>query len=203
MSRILRTIVPRGIQNGARDHGDETDLRSILDAVNKMDGRIKSDFTTFKNQNDKRLDTLEEQQLDLHSKFAAFRVNGFGEGIDLTPAQARHDRTAFASDIRTGRIMAGTTGSTENNPAGGYLVPRVVDLEIHEVARNYGVIRGLATTRLITGPSYPKNVRVSGATAEWVAETQTRSQTDAGSYAQIDIPAHELSAMPRLTQKLT
>jgi HK97 family phage major capsid protein len=122
------------------------------------------------------------------------------------PHVAEH-KTAFASYIRNGEAgnlkrLEGKALSAGSGPDGGYLAPASVESEILRRLATVSPIRGIATVRTISSGTYKKAFSTSGPASGWVGETDTRSQTNASTLAELSFPAMELYAMPAATQTL-
>ncbi|MDD5585624.1 MAG: phage major capsid protein [Alphaproteobacteria bacterium] len=85
---------------------------------------------------------------------------------------------------------------------GGYMVP--VEMAERVVTRQFDTtpMRQLATVMSISSEAVEMLRDTNEPDAQWVSELGTRSDTDQGAIGRIRIPAHELYAQPRATQKL-
>lgn len=101
--------------------------------------------------------------------------------------------------VRELQVQAGL--STLSDPDGGYLVaPPEFDREIDRVAGTTSVMRRLATVRQVGTNEYKKIVNVGGSSSGWVAEKETRTETDTSALKEIVINTKEIYAMPGCTQ---
>lgn len=96
-------------------------------------------------------------------------------------------------------IKAMSTGSQTD---GGYLVPDVVRDGIQARLRRTSPMRQVATIVSMQGDQYQVLVERGDAGYEWVGETQTRLETNTPDINRISISQHELSAMPKVSQRL-
>lgn len=92
--------------------------------------------------------------------------------------------------------------STTSEGDGGYLVPPGLHNHLHQTLQTASVIRGLANVREISTSSLEMLIDKGSADAGWVAETQARDETNTPDLIKLQIPAHEMYARPRATQKL-
>jgi len=132
-----------------------------------------------------------------------------GGGSTTDPIRAQHAK-AFEKWFRKGgegnldavkelQIQAGL--STLSDPDGGYLVaPAEFDTAIERVAETMSAMRRLCTVRQIGVPEYKKLVNKGGSTSGWVAEKESRTETDTPTIAEITINMKEVYAMPGCTQ---
>jgi len=101
--------------------------------------------------------------------------------------------------VRDLQVQAGL--STLSDPDGGYIVaPPEFDQAIDRVAGTISVMRNLATVRTIGVNEYKKLVNQGGTSSGWVAEKETRSETDTPTLSQIAINMKEIYAEPGCTQ---
>lgn len=101
--------------------------------------------------------------------------------------------------VRKLQVEAGL--STLSDPDGGYIVaPPEFDKAIERVAGTISVMRQLATVRTIGVNEYKKIVNTGGTSSGWVAEKESRSETDTPTLKQITINMKEIYAEPGCTQ---
>lgn len=130
-----------------------------------------------------------------------------GGNAEVDKAKAEH-RAAFEKFFRKGvdaglkelEIKAGL--STLSDPDGGWFVPEEMDSTIERVAETVSAMRRLATVRTIGTDTYKKIVNQGGASAGWVGEKTSRTETDTPTLKEIAINTKELYAMPYATQTL-
>ena len=92
--------------------------------------------------------------------------------------------------------------STTSDGDGGYLVPSGLHDHLYTTLQEKSVMRGLAHIREISTSALEMLIDKETADAGWVAETEDRPETQTPQLAKIQIPAHEMYARPRATQKL-
>lgn len=92
--------------------------------------------------------------------------------------------------------------STTSEGEGGYLVPSGLHHRLYATLQTASVMRGLANVREISTSSLEMLIDKGSADAGWVAETQARDETSTPDLVKVNIPAHEMYARPRSTQKL-
>jgi HK97 family phage major capsid protein len=144
----------------------------------------------------------------LETKVARGDFKG-GDKTVIDKAKAEH-KAAFEKWFRKGgegnlealkqlSVQAGL--STLSDPDGGYVTaPPEFDTAIDRVAGTVSVMRRLATVRQIGAPEYKKLVNQGGATSGWVAEKESRSETDTPTIKEIVVNAKEIYANPGCTQ---
>lgn len=159
-------------------------------------------FEDFHADYDKRLDIIE----------TAVAKGGFpgggSSGKDKTAAAKDHAK-GFYAWARSGRDVDGLKAlevkaalSTDNDPAGGFMVPEELEGTIDRVAMTASAMRRIANIKRITTDTYKKLVSQGGTGSGWVGEKESRSETDTPELAEIAINAKELYAMPATTQAL-
>lgn len=144
----------------------------------------------------------------LETKVARGEFEG-GSGPALDKVKAEY-KAAFEKWFRKGgeanmqavkELQVKAELSTLSDPDGGYLVaPPEFDKEIDRVAGTVSIMRRLATVRSIGTNEYKKLVNQGGSTSGWVAEKETRSETDTPTLKQIAINTKEIYAEPGATQ---
>jgi len=182
-------------------------------------------FEAFKSANDERLSELEARGADPVTEDKVARINrtldeqkrvideltlaaarpAIGSERKTSSAAARETKAAFERYIRKGdaggllEMKAMSAGSSVD---GGYTVPLEIEQTIGRVLQKASPMRAIAGIRQIGSNVYRKPIATAGAATGWVAETDTRPQTNAPTLAAIDFPTMELYAMPAATQTL-
>lgn len=124
------------------------------------------------------------------------------------PVQAPHQK-AFAGYIRTGDDTAlrslmpeSKALSTTVNSEGGYLVDPQTSERVISVLREAASIRAVATVVSVEATSYDVLIDHSDTGAGWASETDPCTETGTPVIDRITIPLHELSALPKASQRL-
>tara|TARA_R110000868_G_scaffold123837_2_gene327649 strand:+ start:656 stop:1930 length:1275 start_codon:yes stop_codon:yes gene_type:complete len=127
-------------------------------------------------------------------------------GSGGTPEAAAH-ATAFNTWFRRGTGENELRGlevkaalRSNSDPDGGYLAPVQMETSIGELLRTVSTIRSLATVLTISAPVYKKLINRQGASAGWVGETGTRTETNTPTLSALEFPAMEIYANPASTQ---
>lgn len=92
--------------------------------------------------------------------------------------------------------------SVSSDPDGGYTVTPATNGRIVEKVFESSPIRQLATVETITSSSYELMVDDDEFGAGWVGENSARAETSTAKLRKVEIPVHELYAMPKASQKL-
>jgi len=85
---------------------------------------------------------------------------------------------------------------------GGYMLPSELSSRVIARQNDTTPMRQLATVMSVASDAVEMLLDATSAEAQWVSETGTRVDTDEGSIGRIRIPAQELYAQPKATQKL-
>lgn len=149
-----------------------------------------------------------QAELDrINTVLAAVRAGaGVGNAV-LSPEKREHAR-AFESFFRKGaeaglrELEVKAAARTDSDPDGGYVVPDQMEQTIDRVLSTVSAIRGIASVITISSGSYKKLVGQGGATAGWVGERQTRTETNTPTLAELAFQPMELYANPAATQTL-
>jgi len=170
--------------------------------ADKID-KINADITAQNNEKTR----LEARLTSLENALARQEFKGGGAQTDKVKTE---HKAAFEKWFRKGgegnmeavkqlQMQAGL--STLSDPDGGYLVaPPEFDQAIDRVAGTISIMRRLATVRPIGTNEFKKLVNQGGATSGWVAEKETRSETDTPTLKEIAINTREVYAEPGCTQ---
>jgi HK97 family phage major capsid protein len=156
--------------------------------------RIKADLAA-------KMDAADKASAELKARLDAVETKGNrpGQPVAMTP-----EAKAMDAYLRKGVDLPAEVKAmaTSSNPDGGYLVPDAVRDGIQARLRRTSPLRQLATVIAFQGGSYDILVERGDAGYEWAGETQTRSETDTPTINRISIATHELSAMPKVSQRL-
>ena len=205
----------------------ETKAGPLPDAIVTHADMMRA-FEAFRETNDERLRSLEKRGGDVLLEEKVARINEAItthqrqlDEINLKSARpqlaserhgvptyaAREHKAAFDAYVRQGesaglRALEVKALSVGSSPDGGYLVPTETETAIGERLTVISPIRGIAGQRTISANTYNKPFMTAGPAADWVGETDTRSQTTTPTLAELQFPAMELYAMPAATQTL-
>jgi HK97 family phage major capsid protein len=114
-------------------------------------------------------------------------------------ALARYLRKGDETGLATLEAKALSAGS---DPEGGYLVTPAMSGRIVNAVFESSPVRALATVETIGSDSLEMLIDKDDAIVGWVAETDSRAETDTPDLAKVTIPVHEMYAEPRATQRL-
>lgn len=92
--------------------------------------------------------------------------------------------------------------SVQSDEDGGFFVDPETNGRIESTIFESSPVRQLAEVITISSDEYKFLYDQNEASASWVGETQTRSETDTPQMKEIAIPVHEIYAKPKATQKL-
>lgn len=119
-------------------------------------------------------------------------------GKDVSP-----ERKAFADYMRKGVEAAELKAMQVGIGAdGGFAVPREMAAGIQERLWRSSPVRQVASIVTVDGSAYDMLLERGQAGFEWAGETSTRNETDTPTINRITITKHELSAMPKVSQRM-
>jgi HK97 family phage major capsid protein len=119
-----------------------------------------------------------------HQKaFAAYLRSGDDDGLRSLPMEGKAMSAAVAAD-------------------GGYLVDPQTASDIKSAMNATASIRAIATVVSVESTSYDVLIDHTELGAGWANETATTAETDTPQIDRITIPLHELSALPKVSQRL-
>ena len=123
-------------------------------------------------------------------------------------AEAPHTK-AFEAYVRSGDDDAlrgleleGKAMSTAVAGDGGYLVDPQTSENIASVLKSTASIRQVAAVVNVEATSYDVLIDITEAGAGWADETAASTETGTPTIERITIPLHELSALPKISQRL-
>ena len=161
-------------------------------------GRFQTEMTTKFQQQEERLMMLDRKsQTRMRPVLAA-----------AAEAEAPHQK-AFEAYVRSGdddalrglelESKAMSTGVASD---GGYLVdPQTAD-SIQSVLKSNASLRQVASIVNVEATSYDVLIDTTETGAGWADETSATSETGTPNIERITIPLHELSALPKISQRL-
>lgn len=166
-------------------------MDTIVTAMNDL-GQA---FEHFKQDQENKLNLLERKALQRN------RYDTLNEKGRDNPSM-----NAFKTYLRKGddrpllEITQKALSSVDED--GGYLIPQVVESRLHQHVEDYSPIRRLSNVVTISSRSLELLLDQRGPDAGWVQETQARDETETPQLRKVTIPAHELYAKPKVTERL-
>ncbi|SPJ22431.1 phage major capsid protein [Palleronia abyssalis] len=165
-----------------------------------------SDLRAFKDDIQTKLQQQEERKTMLQTKSRA----SVARPVLATSAEIEvpHQK-AFEAYVRSGDddalrglVLEGKGLSTAVNSDGGYLVDPQTSESIKGVLKSTASIRQIATVVNVEATSYDVLIDKADLAAGWASETGSVAETGTGQIDRISIPLHELSALPKASQRL-
>ena len=198
---------------------DLAEIKGLFEATQKVAeaARQKAEEATAKSADFIDRDTLKKMEEDLAKKMSDMDAKQAAMAAKLDEAQTKANRPggaaqhvdspaakAFDAYIRKGTEpqLDEKAMATNVNADGGYLVPDVMRDGIQTRLRRSSPVRAVASVVSISGGSYEILVERGDTGFAWAGETETRSETDSPTVNRITITRHELSAMPKVSQRL-
>ncbi|MFK7877430.1 MAG: phage major capsid protein [Paracoccaceae bacterium] len=179
-------------------------LTPAQDAQEAVSGFL-SEFKTFQTDLETKLKQQEERLTMLDRKTVTHARTPLGAAADLeAPHQKAFDaylRSGDDSDLR-GLQLDGKAMSTSVNSDGGYLVDPQTSDTVKSVLASTASIRAIAQVVNVEAVSYDVLVDHTDLAAGWASETGSAAETDTPQIDRISIPLHELSALPKASQRL-
>jgi HK97 family phage major capsid protein len=169
------------------------DVGHINDLLEKQ-GHL---FEEFKSRNDKRLNQLDKDVMEILKKSNRLNVGGSGS----FSSDHQESKSDLATMIRSrGEVKGMFSGS---GPDGGWTVAPVLADGIGSIVRNASALRELVTFIPIdAGDSYEEVISVTPVGAKWVGETEARPGTATPQLVKITTTLHEEYAEPVISQRL-
>ncbi|MGC9417792.1 MAG: phage major capsid protein [Rhodovulum sp.] len=166
------------------------------------------DFREFQADMKSRLQQQEERLTMLDRKSQMNAVAGRPALSHSADFDAPHQK-AFAAYLRNGDDdglrgleLEGKALGTSVAAEGGYLVDPETSEAIKSVLKSTASIRSIAQVVTVEATSYDVLVDHSDIGSGWSTETAAQVETDTPQIERVSIPLHELSAMPKASQRL-
>lgn len=164
-----------------------------------------SDFNGFRAEINTKLQQSEERIAMMDRKMTLPARSPLGGAIEH---DAPHKK-AFDSYLRNGDDdglrgleLDGKSMSTAVNSDGGYLVDPQTSERVQSVLNSGASIRAIAAVVQVEATSYDVLVDHADVGAGWATESGAQAETDTPQIDRITVPLHELSALPKASQRL-
>ncbi|MEM7440759.1 MAG: phage major capsid protein [Pseudomonadota bacterium] len=151
--------------------------------IQEQDKRLSMMETKMTQANRPVLSAVAEVEVPHKKAFAAYLRSGDDDGMRALDLDEKAMSTAVAAD-------------------GGYLVdPQTAD-RIQSVLHSSASIRAIANVVTVEATAYDVLVDTTDIGAGWASESASSVETGTPSVERISIPLHELSALPKASQRL-
>lgn len=156
------------------------------------------DFKTYKTG-------LEQKMHDVTHRLSILETQAIQRPARSNTGIQTHEQKAMQTYIRTGREdstleFKAMSGVTDAN--GGYLLDPVTSQSIQSVMRGAGTLRAVANVVEVSASSYDVLVDYTDIGAAWATETGSLSDTSTPQVDRISVVLHDLSALPKISQRL-
>lgn len=164
-----------------------------------------SEFKDFQSELEQKLEKQEERLTMLDRKSLTHARTPLAGAADI---DAPHKK-AMAAYLRSGEDdglrgleLDGKAMSSTVNSDGGYLVDPQTSEAVKSVLNTTASIRAIAQVVNVEAATYDVLIDHTDVGAGWATETTTATETGTPSLDRISIPLHELSALPKASQRL-
>jgi HK97 family phage major capsid protein len=183
------------IAHAARDKAADVEKKQADYVATDTLNKIKAELAEKMAAADKANEALQARLAEVETK--ANRPGATGR-------VATPEEKAMADYLRKGTLPGEEVKAmaTSSGPDGGYLVPVVMRDGIQARLRRTSPVRAVASVIAFSGQSFDVLVERGDAGFTWAGETEARSESDTPTINRISIPLHELSAMPKLSQRI-
>jgi HK97 family phage major capsid protein len=164
-----------------------------------------NEFSQFQNDINVKFSKQEERISMLNTKTMTHLRPALSaqidEGAPHKKALGTYLRTGDDDGLR-GLELEGKALNTAVNAEGGYLVDAQTAEMIQGVLRGASSLRAIANVVNVEATSFDVLVDQTDVGAGWATETAATTETDTPQIERISIPLHELSALPKASQRL-
>jgi HK97 family phage major capsid protein len=195
-------ITSRAGEGLSQDLSPATDLKTAVAGFMHDLKAFHSDIHTRFQQQEERLTMLDLKSQNHRNPSARPHLAA------RTDAEAPH-RSAFAAYLRSGDddglrglVLEGKAMNTAVAGDGGYLVDPETSQRIRSVLTAGASLRAIANVVQVEATSYDVLVDHSDIGHGWASETGGAAETGTPVIDRITIPLHELSALPKASQRL-
>ncbi len=195
------TTTDQGDRSGGAMPSDRTpggEVKTALAGLISDLAEFKTDLTSKYQQQEERLTMLNRKTMT-HSRAPLAAA---------ADTDAPHQK-AFNAYLRSGDddalrgiVLEGKAMSTAVSADGGYLVDPQTSDSIQSVLNSTASLRGVANVVNVESTSYDVLVDHTDIGAGWATEAGPTAETGTPTIDRISIPLHELSALPKASQRL-
>jgi HK97 family phage major capsid protein len=179
--------------------------RSPVEEVTEAVNGFVNDFKGLRAEMTTKLQQTEERMTMLDRKMTLPARPPLAGAVDIA---APHQK-AFNAYLRNGDDDAlrglpveEKSLSTAVNSDGGYLVDPQTSEQVNSVLNAAASIRAISSVVTVEATSFDVLVDHTDVGAGWATETDPAAETDTPQIDRITIPLHELSALPKASQRL-
>ena len=188
-------------------HEDDmgTEPRGAVEEMRRAVGGFVQDFKGFQDEMKTKLQQTEERMTMLDRKMTLPARTPLAGAVETG---APHQKALHAyirngdDDGLRGLELESKALSAAVNSDGGYLVDPQTSDRVKSVLNATASIRAIASVVQVEATSYDVLVDHADVGAGWATETGAVSETDTPQIDRITIPLHELSALPKASQRL-
>lgn len=150
-----------------------------------------------------QLSAEQKAREDLASRLEAVETAANRPGSAGKSEAEEKQAKAFDSYLRKG-VEAEELKAMETSTQadGGFMVSDGMEAGIRQRLRRTSPVRAVANVVTFSGGDYDILIERGDAGAEWAGERETRNETDTPTINRVKIALHELSALPKVTQRL-
>jgi HK97 family phage major capsid protein len=168
-------------------------------------GGFLSEFNQFQDDMNVKLQKQEERITMLNTKTNSFARPALSTEIDGTAPHKLALKTYLQcgdDDGLRGLELDGKSMNTAVNAEGGYLVDPQTSEMIQSVLRSSSSLRSVANVVQVEASSFDVLIDSADTGAGWADEVASTAETDTPQIERISIALHELSALPKASQRL-
>ena len=189
----------RAGEDASADAAPASELKTAMAGFVSDFKDFTTDIQTKLKEQDDRMTKLDRKSMGLGARPAL---------ATAAAVEAPHQK-AFEDYLRSGDDDAlrgleleGKSMSTAVAADGGYLVDPQTSATVQSVLASTASIRAVANVVNVEATSYDVLIDHAELGAGWATETDPAAETGTGSIDRISIPLHELSALPKASQRL-
>lgn len=196
---MTETEIKSGAGGGvSTNQGPAAEVKSALEGFLSDFSQFQDDMTAKLHKQEERIAMLNTKTMTHHRPALSASVE---DGAPHKKALATYLRCGDDDALR-GIELEGKALNVAMNAEGGYLVDPQTAEQIQGVLRSSSSLRAVANVVNVEATSFDVLIDHTDFGAGWATEAGSQAETDTPSIDRISIDLHELSAMPKASQRL-
>ncbi|MEM9754996.1 MAG: phage major capsid protein [Pseudomonadota bacterium] len=188
-----------GVGDGPRaPDGPVAEVKTALSGFLNEFSHFQSDMTARLHKQEERIAMLNTKTLTAARPALSAEIDA---GAPHKKAMDDYLRTGDDDGLR-GLELESKAALTTINADGGFLVDPETAAQIQGVLHSAASLRSVANVVQVEATSFDVLIDHTDTGAGWLSETGSQTETDAPNIDRIAIPLHELSAMPKASQRI-
>ncbi len=170
-----------------------------MSSLNKTVDTLVQSFQEYKTQNEQRIKEVEQLHLSNKRPELGNIIEDRSQEVEYKNYFVHYVRSGNTDQMHSFDKKSLSTGTDSD---GGYLIPQIIRNSIQQNIDGLSPVRKLSSVMQISSSSVDILLHRKNLDVGWSAENDARDETDTPELRKKVIPAHEIYAKPKATQKL-